>query len=217
MRTEIVQLQSGGEKLLLDGQSFYHRLRRNNRRYWKCSARQCSATVVTTNTDRHIEVEKETPHNHKVEPRGEYESEGRDSSLRLDEDEDVTREPLDFSSDGSDGTAETTDESDDSECADVLWMEWVEESSDDETSEEEDADHASDQNMSNGNESNDEVETDTEGEETCAKMDTDDDSETDADDDSDSTNREEDEFDRSIRILSDHEKILREKCTSIVC
>lgn len=196
MSVEIVKLQSGGEKLLLDGQTFYHRLHRKNRRYWKCSVKSCSATAVTNSMHGYVDVVKETPHNHIVASRN-----ANDVQDELDECEKQQRRQQEYCF--SDTESEDDDEGDtdksDEESGDVLWMEWVEESSDEEDEDQHDDDA-------------DLVETD-EKEETDEDSDTEMDTEskgTDEDTSSDDTDSE-DETERSVHILNKHLKANKDK------
>ncbi len=80
MLAQVVRLKKGGEKLLLRGQSFYQRLNRNNRRYWKCSIKGCPATAITSALNGYVDVFKTTRHNHKVSIDSDSEGEVIDDS-----------------------------------------------------------------------------------------------------------------------------------------
>lgn len=135
MEANIIQLEKGGEKLQLGGQSFYSRLRKKNKTYWRCAVKACPATAVTINKGQgHVEVVKEAAHSHTVQLTEEDDDEDyehEDSTKGEDEEDDAQDEEEEHGNDDM-----SVDEQEDL----VLWAEWREESSDDEESDGEESD-----------------------------------------------------------------------------
>ncbi|KAK3915424.1 DNA-directed RNA polymerase II subunit RPB1 [Frankliniella fusca] len=149
MSFKIIQLQSGGRKLVSEGFTFHLRLRRNDKTYWKCAQRNCPSTAITTRNNRnHIEIQNSTPHTHDPSEDREFaeKSESEDEKHKSDEgeeeqDNDVSdeEEEDEHESDEEEEDENESDEEEDSETEeeDVQWEKWEEASTDEEMSDEE--------------------------------------------------------------------------------
>lgn len=206
MAANIIQLRSGGEKLLLDGETFYHRLRSGNKRYWKCAVKSCSATAVTLDAQgARVQLLKDTRHSHPVSFDHEtdlsqeidtededFQMEDGDEETEADEDEPRSDQDEEMDSDGVENSEDDTDVIDSQN--DVSWQEWVETGSDEENCDESD-DVSLDEYSENYDDESD-VEMNSDSDET---------------DFEDNENNESDtEFD-SFELKCEHEKSYKEK------